>query len=85
MKTPEDLARIHIDELLRETGWLIQNLSTVNLSTGRGMAVREVPLSRDISRVDPARSTRHSSQRHARIRPIAPVTRALAFLEERRR
>ena len=41
MQSPEELAREKIDKLLTECGWTIQNRSTINLSTGRGIAIRE--------------------------------------------
>ncbi len=42
--TPEQKARLHIDELLTQTGWAIQNVKEINLSAGLGVAVREYPL-----------------------------------------
>src|SRR5437016_1160331 len=44
MSTPEELAHEKIDKLLTECGWIIQNRSTINLSAGRGIAVREALL-----------------------------------------
>ncbi len=44
MLTPEELARQQIDALLTEGGWVIQNYKKLDLSAGRGIAVREVPL-----------------------------------------
>ena len=41
MATPEELARKKIDELLTECGWLLQKRSTINLSAGLGIAIRE--------------------------------------------
>jgi type I restriction enzyme R subunit len=41
MESPEELAREKIDKLLAECGWIIQNRSTINLSAGRGIAIRE--------------------------------------------
>src|SRR6266487_6966670 len=41
MPTQEELAREKIDKLLTECGWMIQNRSTINLSAGRGIAIRE--------------------------------------------
>jgi type I site-specific restriction endonuclease len=41
MPSPEELARENIDKLLTECGWIIQNRSTINLSAGRGIAIRE--------------------------------------------
>jgi type I restriction enzyme R subunit len=40
-KTPEQEARDTIDQQLLQAGWLIQNRDEVNLSAGRGIAVRE--------------------------------------------
>ena len=40
--TPEELARIKIDELLIEAGWEIQNKKDANFSAGIGVAIREV-------------------------------------------
>jgi type I restriction enzyme, R subunit len=44
MPTPEELARENIDKLLTECGWIIQDYKQLNLSAGRGIAIREVPL-----------------------------------------
>src|SRR5438552_1301005 len=44
MRSPEELAREKIDELLVECGWTIQNRSTINLSAARGIALREALL-----------------------------------------
>src|SRR5438094_8168010 len=41
MPAPEELAREKIDALLTQCGWIIQNRRTINLSAGRGIAVRE--------------------------------------------
>jgi type I restriction enzyme, R subunit len=41
MRSPEELAREKIDALLEQCGWIIQNRSTINLSAGRGIAIRE--------------------------------------------
>src|SRR5207245_5798514 len=41
MPSPEELAREKIDKLLSDCGWIIQNRSTINLSAGRGISVRE--------------------------------------------
>ncbi|MCK4642543.1 DEAD/DEAH box helicase family protein [bacterium] len=43
MIRPEDKARLIIDKMLEETGWLIQDRDSVNLSAGLGVAVREFP------------------------------------------
>jgi type I restriction enzyme, R subunit len=44
MPSPEELARENIDKLLTECGWIIQDYKQLNLSAGRGIAIREVPL-----------------------------------------
>ena len=44
MQSPEELARENIDKLLTKCGWIIQNYKQLNLSAGRGIAIREVPL-----------------------------------------
>ena len=41
MQSPEDLAREKIDALLEQCGWILQNRSTINLSAGPGIAIRE--------------------------------------------
>src|SRR5437667_4181566 len=41
MQSPEDRAREKIDALLEQCGWILQNRSTINLSAGRGIAIRE--------------------------------------------
>ena len=43
--TPEALARQEIDKRLLASDWIIQNVHDVNLSAGRGIAVREFPTS----------------------------------------
>src|SRR5690242_3989985 len=42
--TPEDRARQNIDQLLTGAGWVVQDRRKVDLSAGRGVAVREFPL-----------------------------------------
>jgi len=42
--TPEELARRHIDAALTQCGWAIQDYKALDLSVGRGIALREVPL-----------------------------------------
>ncbi len=42
--TPEDLARIKIDKLLTDAGWIVQDRKAINLYDGRGVAVREFPM-----------------------------------------
>src|SRR5438105_2723098 len=41
MPSPEELAREKIDKLLEKCGWILQNRSTINLSAGQGIAIRE--------------------------------------------
>jgi type I restriction enzyme R subunit len=41
--TPEQIARQQIDRMLIEAGWMIQDVKTLNLSAGLGIAVREYP------------------------------------------
>src|SRR5258706_12643484 len=43
MPTPEEIAREHIDDLLDEADWDVQEFKKVNLSARRGVAVREFP------------------------------------------
>ena len=42
--TPEELARIKIDELLAACGWIVQDRGQLYLAAGRGVAVREFPM-----------------------------------------
>ena len=44
MPTPEQLARENIDKQLAACGWIVQSRLAMNLYTGRGVAVRELPL-----------------------------------------
>lgn len=44
MTTPEAKAGQGIDRLLEECGWVIQNVSNINIVAGVGVAVREFPL-----------------------------------------
>lgn len=43
--TPEQKARCTIDKKLMDAGWIIQDLKSLNLSAGLGVAVREFPTS----------------------------------------
>lgn len=43
--TPEEKARLVIDDKLRQSGWVIQDLKKLNLSSSLGIAVREFPTS----------------------------------------
>ncbi len=40
-QNPEQLARDKIDAALVQSGWLIQNKTSINLSAAKGIAVRE--------------------------------------------
>ena len=40
-QNPEQIARDKIDEMLREAGWLVQSKNKVDLSAGKGIALRE--------------------------------------------
>jgi type I restriction enzyme R subunit len=42
--TPEERARRNIDAALVASGWAVQDRAELNLSAGRGVAVREFPL-----------------------------------------
>ena len=42
---PEDRARANIDRLLTAAGWIIQNRDSIDMEAGRGIAIREFPLS----------------------------------------
>lgn len=42
--TPEQLARQKIDAMLTASGWAVQDYAKMDLSAGRGIALREVPL-----------------------------------------
>ena len=44
MSRPESQARTVIDDKLTAAGWVVQDVANVNLTAGRGIAVREVPL-----------------------------------------
>ena len=44
MTKPEAAARRLIDASLEAAGWFVQDASAVNLTAGRGVAVREFPL-----------------------------------------
>lgn len=41
---PEKQARRNIDSALAAADWLVQNPKHVNITTGRGVAIREFPL-----------------------------------------
>ena len=42
--TPEDQARQNIDRQLTECGWILQDMSDMNIMAGQGVAVREYQL-----------------------------------------
>jgi type I restriction enzyme R subunit len=44
MPDPEALARIEIDRLLSEAGWLVVDRDQANIFAGRGIAIREVSI-----------------------------------------
>jgi type I restriction enzyme R subunit len=39
--TPEQKARLDIDNLLTKAGWVIQDMNVINLGAGIAVAVRE--------------------------------------------
>src|SRR3954454_17067425 len=41
--TPEQHARVEIDRKLEAAGWVVQDFREIDLSAGRGVAVREFP------------------------------------------
>jgi type I restriction enzyme, R subunit len=43
MTTPEEKARLNIDRMLSESGWVIQNMKELNPDASLGVAVREYP------------------------------------------
>jgi type I restriction enzyme R subunit len=43
--TPEQKARLKIDRLLEQSGWIVQDYGDLNITAGPGVAVREFPLS----------------------------------------
>ncbi len=43
--SPEEKARIAIDQKLAQSGWIIQDMKQLNLVAGLGVAVREFPTS----------------------------------------
>lgn len=47
MVEPEAEARKKIDEMLKETGWVIQDYSQINLGAAKGVAVREFPIGKE--------------------------------------
>ena len=43
-ETPEQKARLEIDEALAAAGWLVQSRDQLDLTASRGIAVREFPM-----------------------------------------
>src|ERR1700749_1818130 len=43
-RQPEEIAREHIDQLLRLAGWEIQDRKEMNIAAAQGVAVREFPI-----------------------------------------
>ena len=50
--TPELRARVIIDQMLEQAGWSVQDLGSINLYAGAGVAVREFPLKPGHGRAD---------------------------------
>ena len=46
---PEDVAREKIDQMLKDSGWIIQDYEDLDLSVGYGVAIREYPFSKEAS------------------------------------
>jgi len=44
LDSPEARARLNIDQRLNDTGWIVQSREDVNLTAGRGVAIREFPM-----------------------------------------
>lgn len=49
---PEEEARIEIDRMLQESGWVVQDAKSVNVYAGAGVAIREFPLERGFGFAD---------------------------------
>ena len=43
-ETPEQKARREIDRLLGLAGWIVQSRDELDLTAGRGIAIREFPM-----------------------------------------
>lgn len=52
MRNPEQQAREQIDAALEAAGWVVQHAEEMNISAGRGIAVREFPLAPGHGRAD---------------------------------
>lgn len=50
--TPEQRSRQRIDQLLEQSGWLVQDFRQMNISAGTGVAIREFPLKRGHGHAD---------------------------------
>ena len=50
--TPEQQARVNIDNLLEQAGWSVQDSDALNLYARGGVAVREFPLKLGHGRAD---------------------------------
>ena len=50
--TPEQKARRDIEADLESAGWIVQNREALDLTAGRGIAVREFPLKPGFGRAD---------------------------------
>ncbi len=50
--TPEARARVEIDRMLDAAGWAVQDVASVNLSQGRGVAVHEFVMRSPHGRAD---------------------------------
>ena len=51
-ESPEARARKNIDQLLTAAGWIVQSRDEVNLTAGRGVAIREFPMKPGFGEVD---------------------------------
>ena len=50
--TPEQVARVNIDRLLKQAGWVTQDADSINVYAGSGVAVRELPLKQSHGKAD---------------------------------
>jgi len=48
-KTPEQIAREKIDQMLRQSGWAFQSRDSIDFSASQGEAIREYPTSKGIA------------------------------------
>lgn len=63
-ETPEQRARREIDADLTAAGWLVQDLKDLDLTAGRGIAVREFKMSPGFGFADYMLSLEPGPQRH---------------------